>query len=632
MKAIDSAAALPNGVQKAARSAANGDGRSCHAHVVRFYESDDFLAGEVASFVAAGLNGRDRSVIIATAEHCDAFAGRLGSLGFDVDAARRAGRLRMLDARELLPSIMAADVPDEERFRAVIGGVLEQAIGGEASDALLVYGELVDLLWKEGNAAGAIKLEEMWNRLAEKYSFKLLCGYAMENFPSAADTGQFQQICRLHSHVLPTERFAAADEAGLSVEISVLQQRARALETELEHRGRMEKRLRDSLAERRVAERALQDSERKLRDFLEGAAEGIHLVGPNGIIMWANQAELDMLGYASEEYIGHHIADFHVDRPVIDDLLARLSRGETLREQAARMRHRDGSVRYVQINSNVQWDAGKFVNTRCFTRDITPLKEAETERELLLVESERARREAEAAWAEAQAANRAKNEFLAVMSHELRTPLNAIGGYAELIEIGVRGPVTPEQRDDLRRIQTSQRHLLGLINEVLNYARLESGSVAYDLCSVSVRQALAEAEALVAPQARAKGLSLAITDDSRDVEALADPEKLRQVLVNLLSNAVKFTERGGRLELSCAGEQDVVRVQVRDTGIGIPADKLEAIFDPFVQVRADFTRPHEGTGLGLAISRDLARGMGGELKATSKVGVGSTFTLVLPRA
>jgi PAS domain S-box-containing protein len=246
-----------------------------------------------------------------------------------------------------------------------------------------------------------------------------------------------------------------------------------------------------------------------------------------------------------------------------------------------------------------------------------------------------ARAEAEAAWAAAAAASRAKGEFLAVMSHELRTPLNAIGGYAELMEMGIRGPVTDQQREDLGRIQRSQRHLLGLVNEVLDYAKLESGSVRYVLADVAVREALTDAAGLVAPQARAKGLALSVTECPTDADGWplavrADPEKLRQVLVNLLSNAVKFTDPGGHVTVTCAEHDARVEIQVRDTGIGIPADKLEAIFEPFVQVRADLTRAAEGTGLGLAISRDLARGMGGDLTATGELGSGSTFTLTLP--
>ena len=267
------------------------------------------------------------------------------------------------------------------------------------------------------------------------------------------------------------------------------------------------------------------------------------------------------------------------------------------------------------------WTGGLMVHFR----DIGARKEAERERERLLADAEAAR-------AEAEAANRAKSEFLAVMSHELRTPLNAIGGYAELMEMGIRGPVTAQQREDLARIQNSQRHLLGLINEVLNYAKLETGTVRFDLEDVRVQDALGEAEGLVAPQVRAKGLDLAVDACDGGLLVRADPEKLRQILVNLLSNAVKFTDRGGRIALHCEARPGQVALRVRDTGIGIPADKLEAIFEPFVQVRADLTRTAEGTGLGLAISRDLARGMGGELTVESAEGAGSTFTVTLPRA
>jgi signal transduction histidine kinase len=263
--------------------------------------------------------------------------------------------------------------------------------------------------------------------------------------------------------------------------------------------------------------------------------------------------------------------------------------------------------------------------------DVTEQVLARRSVERLLGESEQARADAEAARAEAESANRAKSDFLAVMSHELRTPLNAIGGYAELMEMGIRGAITPAQREDLGRIQSSQRHLLGLINEVLSYAKIETGTVCYDLAEVAISDAVSAADSLVAPQARAKGLTLKIMDCS-GIAARADPEKLRQILVNLLSNAIKFTAAGGRIELRCSVEEALVSIRVTDTGIGIPLDRLDSIFDPFVQVRTDLTRPHEGTGLGLAISRDLARGMGGDVTVESIPDSGSTFTLMLEKA
>ena len=230
----------------------------------------------------------------------------------------------------------------------------------------------------------------------------------------------------------------------------------------------------------------------------------------------------------------------------------------------------------------------------------------------------------------AEAANLAKSEFLAVMSHELRTPLNAIAGYAELIELGIRGPVTPEQRADLERIQKSQRHLLGLINGVLNYARVETGNVPYELTDVPLAELLATCEALVTPQVRSKGLHLVLPRTLPSVAVRADREKAQQILINLLTNAIKFTGPGGRIAVAYEERGETVRIRVADTGRGIAEEKLSVIFDPFVQVDAGLTRAHEGVGLGLAISRDLARGMNGDLTVESVLGSGSTFTLTLP--
>lgn len=254
--------------------------------------------------------------------------------------------------------------------------------------------------------------------------------------------------------------------------------------------------------------------------------------------------------------------------------------------------------------------------------------------------AEEARLRAELAQGEAEAANSAKAQFLANMSHELRTPLNAISGYAQLIELGLRGPVTEEQVSDLQRIQRSQSHLLGLINAVLNYAKLEAGQVAYDMRSVSLRDVLVSAETLVNPQLHQKGLHYTFagcTDRansalSAPARLMADGEKLTQILLNLFTNAIKFTASGGSINVSCQAADGTAIVRVEDTGRGIPADKLESIFEPFVQIGRTLSSADTGVGLGLAISRDLAVGMGGSLTAESVDGEGSTFTLTLPLA
>jgi len=244
--------------------------------------------------------------------------------------------------------------------------------------------------------------------------------------------------------------------------------------------------------------------------------------------------------------------------------------------------------------------------------------------------------DAERATAAAEEANATKARFLASMSHELRTPLNAIAGYAELITMGLHGPVTQAQRDSLDRIQRSEQHLLGLINQILSYAKLEAGRVRFELGEVPVPEVVRDVEALVTPQARAKGLALVIATGPeggpRTLTAYADTAKVRQVVVNLVSNAVKFTERGGTVTISCEpASPGYVAVHVTDTGCGMAPEELGQIFEPFVQVGASLAT-REGTGLGLAISRSLARAMGGDVTVRSEPGAGSTFTLTLPAA
>ena len=247
-------------------------------------------------------------------------------------------------------------------------------------------------------------------------------------------------------------------------------------------------------------------------------------------------------------------------------------------------------------------------------------------------EIEEAREEAELAKARAEAASRAKSEFLAVMSHELRTPLNAIGGYTELLELGLRGPVTDAQQRDLSRIRASQQHLLGLISAVLDLTRIEAGRVSYQVAAIPLDPFLASLDALVEPQAAAKSIELDYVPCAPDLGVMADHEKLRQVLLNLLSNAVRHTMAGGRITISAdVLDETRVAIAVRDTGVGIPDEALDHIFEPFVQLDRSLTRVRDGIGLGLSISRDLAHGMGGELTVKSRLGEGSIFTLVVPR-
>jgi len=420
----------------------------------------------------------------------------------------------------------------------------------------------------------------------------------------------------------------------------------------------------------------------------------IFMLDPTGRIASWNEGAQRIKGYASTEIIGTHFSRFYPpedlawDKPAYE--LTAAVRDGRFEDEGWRLR-KDGTRFWANvIITPLRDDTGTLVGFAKITRDLTERRSA-TERAIedarriaieetartaaehraqeltrLTVELDQRKREVESANQElqyriheeqalaeeleeinlqlqraihdadtarraAEHANQAKVDFLAAMSHELRTPLNAIGGYAELMEMGLRGPITDAQRSDLGRIRHSQQHLLGIINDILNFSRIEAGYLTYDIARVDLGEALANVNAMIGLQAAAKGITFAAAAPPAGTAVRADRPKLEQVILNLLSNAVKFTASGGRIELGYAIHDDRIEIHVHDTGRGIEADKQASIFEPFVQVNRSLTHVSEGTGLGLAISRDLARGMGGDVTVESTLNVGSTFTVRLPR-
>jgi len=462
-------------------------------HAVQFYHSDEFLVSELVSYIVLGLREGESVVVIATESHRNATLAQLALRGIGVEAAARSGALVMLDAGDTLREITRPDGVDPARFHAVIGGVMTEALQRSDRRRARAYGEMVDLLWRDGRPSIALVLEELWNELLSLHPFSLLCAYAMDSFRGASDAGGFDLVCRAHGHVIPTETYVQGGEQQRLAEIARLQQRAAALELEVERRRALETQLRDALVERET-----------------------------------------------------------------------------------------------------------------------------------LLERERAAR------AEAEAANEAKSVFLATMSHELRTPLNAIAGYVDLLVSSVYGSITDVQRAPLERIRCSQRHLLAMINDVLNFATIEVGRVEYHPAAVPVSELFTHLLQITESLADARGISISF--DSTECAVMADRDRTAQILLNLLSNAIKFTPHGGRVDVTSRCGQSTVEIIVRDTGCGIPEEQMGAIFEPFVQVGRRLSQPREGVGLGLAISRDLARGMGGDLRGESREGAGSAFTLVLPTA
>ena len=381
------------------------------------------------------------------------------------------------------------------------------------------------------------------------------------------------------------------------------------------------------LTERRKAEEALRQSEERLRLILHSVKDyGIFMLDPKGIVISWNEGAERIKGYEARDIIGKHFSMFYTDDDLKWDkpgMELRVAADEGRFEDEGWRKRKDGSLFWANvIITAVRDNSGKLLGFAKVTRDLSERREAH---ERAIADAKRI--------AAAEASSRAKTDFLAAMSHELRTPLNAIGGYAELLEMGVGGAnMSPQQADYLHRVRAAQQHLLALINDLLNYSRIEAGQVEYDMAPVAVHTVVNKVVQLIEVQASRKSIRLGHEECSMEILALADRVKVEQIVLNLLSNAVKFTPEGGTVEARCAATAGRALVVIEDTGPGIPDDQRETIFEPFVQLGRSLTSRDEGTGLGLAISRDLARAMSGELTVVSDVGRGSTFTLSLPRA
>ncbi len=351
----------------------------------------------------------------------------------------------------------------------------------------------------------------------------------------------------------------------------------------------------------------------------------IFALDATGHIMSWNAGAERLKGYKASEIIGRHFSIFYpperIEARFPEYELQVASREGRFEDEGWRVR-KDGTRFWANVVITALRDpSGTLVGFAKVTRDLSERRESQ---ERAVADARRI--------AEVEATNRTRSEFLASLSHELRTPINGTLGYIGLLEVGIGGELTEQQRDYLGRVRRSQEHLLRIINDLLNYSRIEAGHVAYESVPVVIDDVVATVLPMVEPQAVAKELTIASPPCDPTLVALADRVKVDQITLNLFSNAVKFTPGGGRIEIQCSREGACVAIAVRDTGPGIAPEHQADIFEPFVQLGRSLTSAHEGTGLGLAISRDLARAMKGDVKVASVPGEGSTFTLLLPSA
>ena len=342
------------------------------------------------------------------------------------------------------------------------------------------------------------------------------------------------------------------------------------------------------------------------------------------IISW-NAGAQRFKGYTAREIVGKHYSIFYPPEDVAAGkpahLLGEAIRNGRVEDEGWRIR-KDGSRFWADVVITALRDeTGQLVGFAKVTRDLSERRAAE---QRAIADARRI--------AQVETSNRAKSDFLTAMSHELRTPLNAIGGYAELIEMGVAGAVTAQQHEYLTRIRNGQRHLLAIINDLLNFSRIESGQVTYEMEDIELHGLVDTIVELVTPQATAKKIEMAHGPCDAPAGARSDRMKTEQIVLNILSNAVKFTPEGGKVTTTCGMTNDQAWISIGDSGPGIPPNKRDEVFEPFVQLGRSLRSFQEGTGLGLAISRDLARAMSGDVGVATSPDGGALFTLYLPRA
>jgi PAS domain S-box-containing protein len=569
-----------------------------HGHVVQLYTEDRSLIDGLSRLVGTALIGGDSAIVIATKPHREELAQRLRTRGFDSLAASLQGRYHVLDAAETLAKFSVDGWPDAALFCDQIGGLISraQAASEGATSHVVAFGEMVSLLWAQRKPEAAIRLEQLWNELAKTHTFSLRCAYPLAGFGGEEDTEPFLRICAEHSEVIPSESYTdlTSEEERLR-NVSYLQQKAQALEAER--------------AGRKDAQKSLQSRESELADILENALEGVQQVGPDQKVLWSNKTLLNLLGYSPEEYIGHPLAEFYVDKDLFNNYWAKLMRRVEVYDFPAEFRCKDGSVKQVVIHSNGLWENGSFVHARCFIRDVTEHKRLEQSLRV----------------AEQQAA---MGRMAAIIAHEINNPLETVTNVFYLLR---DHPSLDDDARELARIaneeMTRMRHIA---KQTLAFHRDSESPV-----PVSLRTIMDDVLHAFRHQIQSQG----ITVDRRiatDGLVIAYPVELRQIFINLIANALQAMPEGGKLRIHLRegsewlkdSARSGVRINITDTGAGIPLKHHHKIFQPFFTTKAD-----KGTGLGLWVSRGILQKLEGTIKfRCSKAGgtAATTFAVFIP--
>lgn len=638
-------------------------------HFVQFYETDQFLVESIGGFIGSGLGAGEAGIVVATKEHREGVEEHLRAYGVDVAAARSRGQYVELDAAETLAGFMTDGSPEPLRFAEVVQGVIRRA--AETHSRVRVFGELVTLLWAEGNYKAAIRVEELWNDLRKTDSFSLFCAYPMNRLSGAALGEPLSSVCREHSRVIPAESYTALTNSDQRLRAIIeLQQKARSLEIEVAERREAEAAVRAVKSElevqvedlRRLHEMStrltsLLDFESVLREVLR-AALAVHGT-EMGLLSLSDPGRAGLSVKVQSGFDERSLREIgwipgggrmcracfeQCGRVVIEDVMAESALDinlEVARLLGFRACHSTPLIthagRIIGVISVHFRDARRPSEREIRLMDLYARMAADSidnaqlhhQTELELEKRREALVGEQVARAEAESANRMKDEFLATVSHELRTPLNAIIGWSHMLRGG-----SLDEANRARAIETIERNAKSqaqLIEDILDVSRMITGKLRLNIRSVDVSSAINSAVDSVQLAADSKNIRLEVTVDPSVRHIYGDSSRLQQIIWNLISNAIKFTPAGGRVDIRLERVDQEAQIKVTDTGQGISQSVLPYIFDRFRQGDGTITRRHGGLGLGLAIVRHLVELHGGTISAESPgEGGGATFTVRLP--
>jgi len=563
-------------------------------HCVQFYETDDFLLDSVREYIAAGLDAGDGCIVIASRAHRVGLEARLAASGLDLAAAQARGDYHALDAGDVLAQLLVDGAPQPEPFAAIVGSLITRVAQGHRHVRL--FGEMVALLWMEGNQTAAIRLEEAWNDLCTSVGpFSLLCAYAMHGFAREANGAPLIEICKQHSHVIPDESYSTLASPNERLRaIALLQQKAHSLESET--------------VERELAVERLRISENRYRRLFEASTDGILMVDPaTHAIADANPGMTELLGYTHEQLLGRPLwrIGLFPDREAALRVLRALRQQRFVRYDALPVRTRDGQPRYVEFVST-QFRANGHDVIQCNVRDITDRKRAEDERRQL---EER------------------KNAFISMASHELKTPVTSLKGFTQILHRRLQQQADPQTLLFLHRMDAQLKKLTNLISDLLDLSRMQSGSLVVRTMDVDLDELVRETVENV--QMAVTTHHLAVRGATR-AHVHGDRDRLGQVLVNLLTNAIKYSPEAETVIVHLSRHDEQAAVAVQDFGIGIAEEDHERVFERFYQVNDGQENTYPGLGIGLFIARTLVEQHGGRLWIESRKGAGSTFRCTLP--